>query len=778
MIQWRFIITDNTSGSPVVTTLANEPQGWADLNIKLKRDPKIHGVFADYSINSLKYNGDGYTILKNAYDTFGINADVSLEIQWACGAGYESLYQGKFLFDMYKETSGTICGCEVGLMNIGCLNTFTSRLDQKVNLDTDKDFAGNILPSYDGLGKTIDLPSKGIVKQCLSVLSEDAVMSATQSHTVPAGVGTYNRTDLKYIPIPMDVTAPNELSTYTADGTTISGSTPSNQFVCSEAATYEFKIAFKLSFTIESWSDTRSTGIGTCASAVIATGSCSRIIYATPGGGCPAGITTSFSGLGAIDLDFNLVVNNSTYTLIQRWSKAANCVDSWSVNDSVSYTTSIALSPGDEVRFELRFSMNTDYDKALVHANDIEYRYDATIYQDISASVLSKYTISAVTYTAPTPCKVYMVNESFARITEAISEGCMTMYSDYLGRTDAEPYTSISDGCGALESITKGLLIRQATLQGNEPVMAVSFKDLFEAFCSIHNLGYGIEDDSTTGGKMIRIEPMEYFFPSTIIFSADKIPMVDFANSTAKQYGKFNFGYEKFEAEEFNGLDEFLSKREYRSPLNSKNILEQVCKFISSGYSIEVTRRIGNADSKDWRLDNDYFVICLKRGYMDSLVVEQGGITDDVNIIDPTTIYNFRISPMRNAMRWMKYILGMFAIPLDSTKSYLQFTDGTGNYFAEGKLTTGCILEAVALQENGDLSIDLFDTMSEGTPIWSSKHPKFTYPLSRESFKAILANPTGVVEYECAGITREGYISELDYKPASGDATFTLIPKY
>ena len=354
----------------------------------------------------------------------------------------------------------------------------------------------------------------------------------------------------------------------------------------------------------------------------------------------------------------------------------------------------------------------------------------------------------------------------------------MTMYSDYLGRTDAEPYTSISDGCGALESITKGLLIRRATLQGNEPVMAVSFKDLFEAFCSIHNLGYGIEDDSNTGGKMIRIEPMEYFFPSTIIFSADKIPMVDFANSTAKQYGKFNFGYEKFEAEEFNGLDEFLSKREYRSPLNSKNILEQVCKFISSGYSIEVTRRIGNADSKDWRLDNEYFVICLKRGYMDALVVEQGGITDDMNIIDPTTIYNFRISPMRNAMRWMKYILGMFAIPLDSTKSYLQFTDGTGNYFAEGKLTTGCILESVALKENGDLSIDLFDDMSQGIPIWSSKQPKFTYPLSRDAFKAILANPTGVVEYECAGITREGYISELDYKPASGDATFTLIPKY
>ncbi|MBI1692785.1 MAG: hypothetical protein FYV88_5080, partial [Bacteroidetes bacterium] len=317
----------------------------------------------------------------------------------------------------------------------------------------------------------------------------------------------------------------------------------------------------------------------------------------------------------AIDLDFNLVVNNSTYTLIQRWSKAANCVDSWSVNDSVSYQTNIALVPGDEVRFELRFSMNTDYDKAAVHANSIEYRYYATIYKDISVGNLSKYDISAVTYTDPTSCKVYMINESFARITEAISEGCMTMYSDYLGRTDAEPYTSISDGCGALESITKGLLIRRATLQGNEPVMAVSFKDLFEAFCSIHNLGYGIEDDSTTGGKMIRIEPMEYFFPSTIIFSADKIPMVDFANSTAKQYGKFNFGYEKFEAEEFNGLDEFLSKREYRSPLNSKNILEQVCKFISSGYSIEVTRRIGNADSKDWRLDNEYFVICLKRGY-------------------------------------------------------------------------------------------------------------------------------------------------------------------
>ncbi len=750
-MEWQFIITDNTSGTPVVTQLANEPQGWADLNIKLKRDPKIHGVFADYSINTLKYTGDGYIVLKNAYDTFGINADVSLEIKWACGGSFESLYQGKFLFDLYKETSGTICSCEVGLMNIGCLNTFTSRLDQKVDLDTNKDFAGNTLPAYDGLGKTIDLPSKGIVLTNWRNEVEDTeseIFCNTVNNQIPAFGATVDYQG--FLSLDFSNTLVDELPSWNGGiAWNTNESLVDALFFADEAGDYV--VEYNLDLIVGASFDTNqlpTSGVDMYGFA--------EIRYSRTGSAAVVETT-----------------NSATRHVVSIDCSDQTAFDTRALKIPVSYSGTINLNgmaAYDTFKLYLKIFEQQQFDGNGSAA-------DVTWGKNVTVKAGSYIKVTKISYTDPTPCKVYMINESFARITESISEGCMTVYSDYFGRTDAEPYTSDEDGCGALESITKGLLIRRATLQGNEPVMAVSFKDLFDAFCAIHNLGYGIEDDTNTGGKMIRIEPMEYFFPSTVIFSADKIPMVDFSNNTAKQYGKFNFGYEKFEAEEFNGLDEFLSKREYRSPLNSKNILEQVCKFISSGYSIEVTRRKGNTDTKDWRLDNDYFVICLKRLYTD-VVVEQGGITDDVNIIDPDTIYNFRISPMRNAMRWMKYILGMFAIPLDSTKSYLQFTDGTGNYFAEGKLTTGCILEAAALAENGDLSIDLFDDIAQGIPVWASKQPKFTYPLSRESFKAILANPTGVVEYECAGLIRQGYISELDYKPASGDATFTLIPKY
>ena len=40
-----------------------------------------------------------------------------------------------------------------------------------------------------------------------------------------------------------------------------------------------------------------------------------------------------------------------------------------------------------------------------------------------------------------------------------------------------------------------------------------------------------------------------------------------------------------------------------------------------------ITRRKGNADSKDWRFDNDTFIICLRR-YYGGLEVEQGNILE------------------------------------------------------------------------------------------------------------------------------------------------------
>src|SRR5205085_5368245 len=76
-------------------------------------------------------------------------------------------------------------------------------------------------------------------------------------------------------------------------------------------------------------------------------------------------------------------------------------------------------------------------------------------------------------------------------------------------------------------------------------------------------------------------------------------------------YSTFTLGYDKWETEDYNGMDEILTKREFRLQITQlQNSLEQVSKILGSGYAIETTRRKG-PDDKDWRYDNDVFAICL-----------------------------------------------------------------------------------------------------------------------------------------------------------------------
>lgn len=782
-MDWKFTLTDNTSGSPVETVI-EEPIGWDNISIKLKRDAIFHGIFFDFSVSSLKFIGDGYTILKDAYTSFGIEADVTLKIEWACSNAYETLYDGRFSFDKYKEQCGELCYVELNIESTGCLMTFRNRLDQKVDLSSLTDFAGNALEAYGGLPKEISLPSKGIVKQDTDWLSGDDNTSDTYTDTISFGLGTQTVNVTKYLHLPfnnaiLDEFRENGISAYTADYSGIDSTEPLDQFVCQEDADYIFRQNFKLYFNIAAGSSMESTGIGTCASAVIAGLGCSRNVIATPGGGCPGGITSSMSGLGDITFEFQMIQNGGAPVTLSSWTKSANCDTSWTVSDTIDNTSLVSMVAGDTIRFQLKFEMTTDFDRALLHNNDIQYDFTGTLYEEITPGVKSVYNVEAVTYTDPTDCEVFLINEALSRTTEAITDGCMKVYSDYFGRTDSQPYQADADGCGSLEVITKGLLIRRSKLNGNDPIMAVSFKDLFDALNCIHNIGLSIEENTVDGGEWVRIEPMEYFYQATVIFSALNIQNIESENNEQRLYSKFHFGYEKYEAEEFNGLDEFLTKREYRSTLTrTKNVLDRVCKFVASGYAIEVTRRLGNADSKDWRFDNDIFIICVTRAYP-TYEVEVGNVTSPANIVDASTIYNYRISPLRNALRWMKTILSSYIDIYDANSKFV-FTDGTANIYAEGQmLDTSCRLEAAVVSEKQDIDINVFDDVLNGFPVLGTLAPKFTYPMSQSQFKDIMANPLGTVQYQCNdGTIKEGYISELTYTPEEGKATFTLIPKF
>jgi|GEM_PF-6320536 len=495
-----------------------------------------------------------------------------------------------------------------------------------------------------------------------------------------------------------------------------------------------------------------------------------------------------------------------------------------------------------------------------------------------------------------TAAPVYLINESLSRVTEAISDEQIRVYSDFFGRTDSQPYnTGVNtyatglgtgaDGEGSLLCITNGLLIRgQSLLDGSQPPMPVSLKQLFEALNAIYNIGMTIEADPTRSGmNWLRIEPMSHFYPLSVIrqFNSTNLLVLDNVDEVTteiqaeKYVGIFRTGYSKWQGEQTGGLDDFMNKREYRTTLStSKNVLEKYCGFIGSSYAIETTRRQTGINSQDWRFDHENFFICMKRsistntpgsgaqgtvvlstdiiGAILNIIVNNGGsgysipptveidpptsptialggvqataiafvtngavsaiqITNEGNgytgtvnvnfgspsvqavqveqqavdnptspitsttMVDPNSLYNYRISPLRNAMRWVRSIFQSYA---DWMGGVLYFVSGEANIRATGEYAGGQapVIENHAMAEDqAIISYNDFADPTEYYPLYTNQLVKFTYPLSYQDWKAITANPYGLIKYSVnSGPYQYGWIDELKYSPFEGTAEFTL----
>ena len=386
--------------------------------------------------------------------------------------------------------------------------------------------------------------------------------------------------------------------------------------------------------------------------------------------------------------------------------------------------------------------------------------------------------------------KVFAVNEAASRIAESITGGCLRVYSDYFGRVDAQPYASPVDGCGGLECIANGRFIRNATIanDGTLATNSISFNDLFKGLNAIHNIGMGIESDPMRAGyKRLRIEKEEYFYQYAVILTCDNVDNTEKAHLTKEDVGVFSFGYPNWQCWEINGLDEVQTERKYRTTLQSIDTTKDItCKFVTSGYAIEFTRRQGGGSS-DWRYDDNTFLICLHR------VAEIGGASriecegstpnidfgDSKNILATTAYpnYNIRISPIRVLLNHIKSIFRTYTNYVDGK---MFFTWGSGNYQATVDFidTTGCSQGIEPLAENQPISYDNIDVPSDYYPQFSNDLVKFSYPTSATDFRAIQANPYGLIEYSVNnGAYRYGWIEEFIWSPEEGMGDFTLRPK-
>lgn len=846
-----------------VETDIDEPIGFDACTIVINRDNDKHGIIFDYQGNDFSFYGKALEMIQTEYETYGVEGVMSMVILQACDGGPAELYRGQLVFTQYKFFCGDECYAKIPLEMTGDIMTFSNRFDQKVNLQTLQAF-DEITPlvPYDFLPLTISLPSKGILlkdKSLNETLIKEEILGATVFSTTPdeyGEIGMIEMANSKIIASEVGgfgmKTSPEYRMIKDGPGFNnppFGATTDVYELPLPPGSSQAIHIHPRGTDTLVNWADTLANFV----EEEITTELHFRI----------KGTLTKLNVVKISGFAFTLVRLNKTAApdyiyinhLFLAWGTSATSMPGTSFDFDITFDdAAFVLNPDDEIYgfFTILHTKNG------AQASDPDLKAFRIQYDQESF-----FDLSWLSHSAPTPAKVFMVNEALSRITEAITDDKIKAYSEYFGRTDSQPYNHAGDGCGALEVITKGLFIRQQEnrLPPAQAVqMAISMKDMWEGLEPLHHIGFGFEDDTNRapGFKRLRVEHWKFFYQDEILMECNQVNQVERQTIANEHYSKAKIGYEKWEAEEFNGLDELLTNREYRTDLAQvKNELSKLSKFIASGYAWEVTRR-KNTDSKDWRLDNDIFLVCvtrlIKEIYTETLegnfgisgfvtetepvnitagdlveitgttsnngiytiievgeisapivgsiwvialspgttpeaatatftltnpgfIVELGNVLTPENIIDPATLYNYRLSPARVALRWLDKIFASYRVYSTSLK--LIFVDGTGNYIARGEMESDvCKWEVGLMGENDYLYGAIVVNQDNVAPILRPERVDFEYPMSMADFKKILAAPYGIITWFNSCESGQGWIDKVSYKPETGLAKFTLIPKY
>ena len=731
----------------------DEPVGFDATKIMLKRSDNWHGVLSEASEDNVEIYGQGFEILSALYNEFGIDAVAKMRIEYYCSGVLEDNVEYNITFYDYKEYCGNDCYCEVGIERAGCYYQFRNAMETKVNLDAltsiDKT---TLLSDYEYLGKEIEIPGKTIVLS----LDADNTLDVTKNiltdydypdiDTVIAVGGTSVRFDIFHADRlnidELDTSDVNEdilfksyttYETITGDNIYLFNNQSSNTVKCGTENQFNIKGRYKIFIEFDKYETYGWSANSYCQYYLMKTKVDNSIVIIDT-----ATVTT-------------------TETVISEQQKNYT----FSLDRSFDLTETIEI--GEKIRFYLIvtsgiFAPDTSLNNKILKFNIIQYKES---FINITNNSLCN----------PTPAKLYLPNEALSHISEYNTNNCMRVYSEFLGRTDSQPYSQIIDGCGGMLGITNGLFLRQLeyTRTGDKtPILSLSFNEILEALNCINPIGFSIEKRGED--EVVRVENWEYFYNDSIVVDLGTVS-VKKEPDVKLHFKNFKTGYAKYEAEEYNGLDEFLTEREYTTNLVNHNLeLNKTCQFIASGYAIELTRRTGNTTSSDWRFDNDTFVIALKRSGS-TLDVEQGNITSPLNIIDPPTILNFRISPARMAMNWFQYLTTF----LKTTKELI-FSSGKGNIAAQGESYSNCTIESGVISEKQNLLQADFQGNQDGI-FTAELHTISEAPMTFKQYKLIQSNPHGLIAYKCSDVQLYGWIKELKYSFIDGSASFILIPK-
>jgi hypothetical protein len=246
-----------------------------------------------------------------------------------------------------------------------------------------------------------------------------------------------------------------------------------------------------------------------------------------------------------------------------------------------------------------------------------------------------------------------------------------------------------------------------------------------------------------------------------------------------KYFNQILIGYDEWQPEDINGLDEFNTKHTYTTGFKTiGNPLALTSKIIASGSLIEVIRRnqFDATNTTDTKYDESLIIVALNQS--NPAIAEKNENFPTVNnLLSPETAYNLRLSPARNLLRNGARINGSLLKKLGS--SYV-FQSGEGNYIMESIESDNLPgnYDNELLKENQNITWAYADR-EEVEPLWAPVEFNFNYPLSLNNLALLKQHKNKAINIS-GDLFKEGefvtaYIMEVEPEVTKGEARFKCL---
>lgn len=331
---------------------------------------------------------------------------------------------------------------------------------------------------------------------------------------------------------------------------------------------------------------------------------------------------------------------------------------------------------------------------------------------------------------------------------------------DLLTKICGEGYTLDSDlleYCGIY--LTSGDGIRG--LDG--AVIKTSWKKFFASFNRNLNIGMSVSGTTAT------IDTKQSFFSTALIYALGKVKDAKFSFAEDYMFNTVKVGYPNQDYDDVNGRDEFNNTHQYTGPITriSKE-LDLTGDYRADAYGIELVRiNLENKVTVDSGSDNDTFMLdVLSAGTTHSGLplfnLNRPAFTSITGVLNPTTIFNVRLSPKRCLLAHGATIRSGFW-KFDTSSLIFQTTEKNDS------LST--TLGGQTITENANVSI-----ASLSAPYYIPVKVDFETQVPDALSSLMETYGNGKFTFEYNGSTYEGYCLEAKQKPSGNESQqWTLL---